>query len=315
MKHRTIRRLTFLLLIGLFALANLLMPGLFWKTGGTGLLFTAGILCSGGLVAEVCVLAVWGAMAAKPLKHRLPISAGLVLAGACSYILGLQLPDSPNSDMPLVVALVIIGLSLAMYAGLFVPMWIVRCLTGKRIALPSEVFSRPGEQGSAQFGLRYLLMCPVVLSGVIILLQYSLPRDEHPLVGSFVGILEVLFVVAFFMVFAALICSPCIWLVLTEKRRWPWALWLGMVWVGGPWGISTTLAWRFSSSFGTWESLLNIYSFGSGLMVTTLLVLFVFRNLGYRLVGRPSGCPFGAIIAETGETPPSELSPPNSEVQ
>lgn len=176
----TMCRLTvFLLMVFLAFLANLLLPEMFWKAYGSDLLENLAFFCAGGLVAEVCLSAIWGAMAAGQMKYRIPISAGLVLLAACFYVLGLQLPDLPDSDMPLEVGLLVIGLSILMYAALLLPLWFVRRLARLQIAVPGEDSARASKQPGAQFGLRYLLMCPVVVSGIIILLQYS-PANAEP---------------------------------------------------------------------------------------------------------------------------------------
>ncbi len=301
------RRIALLLLIGFFALANLLVPGLFWNAGASDFLQNAAFFCVGGLVAQAYLLASWGAMAAVQMKYRIPISAGLVLVAACSYLLGLQLPDFPNSDFPLLVALFLVGLGVAGYLVLLLPLWLVRRLTQMRIALPCEDLPEVNEQSSAQFGLRYLLMCPVVVSGVIILLQYSLPEDQSRMGPGVRDILEILFGAGVFAAFSMLICIPCIWLALADRRRWLWGIGLGLVWLGGPWCIVPLLKMQYGMP-NTLEPLLHTGSYATGLLATTLLVLFIFRYLGYRLVGRPAANPFATEVLERGDSPSSCLS-------
>jgi hypothetical protein len=304
LNHRPAHPITFVLLIVLFTLANLLMPGLFWHVGDEGMGFNAAVFCFGGLTAQVCVLAIWGAMAANPAKYRVPISVGLVLVVGCSYCLGLQLPDYPDSDMPLTIALFLLGLGLVMYACLFVLLWILRRLVQKRIAVPSETLRQPHARPSGQFGLRYLLMCPVALSGIIILLQYSLPRHAAPF-GNLARLLEFLVGAFAFIAFSALICIPCVWLVLADKRRWPWAVGLGIVWLGGPWLIMTLLRSTYPLPPGAFvDAVVNATAFGSGMMVTTLLVLFIMHFLGYRLLSPLGESPFAKD--SPGESPFAE---------
>ena len=284
------RRVVLSIVAGAFALTNLLVPSLFENMSPSYHIAGIAYFCAGGLVAEVCVLAIWGAMAAMPLKYRIPISSGLVLVAACSFLVGLRILDD---GMPLGVAVVIIGLSFGMYVCLLFPLAVVRHVTKKRIAVPSEVRASAQDRPETQFGLRYLLAGPIVVSGVFILLRYSLPQDDSMAGPSLAEILGILFGVAVFMTFSAMICIPCIWLTLADRRRAGAAAVLAVVVLAGPWIALTVLEMGYGPiGPDVWEAMLVTSAFGAGVSVTTLLLLYVWRQLGYRLVGPRSGGPF-----------------------
>ncbi len=310
--RRSERRIAFSAVISAFVLANLLVPLAFDGMTPSRFYERVGFFLSGGLVAEACVLAIWGAMAASPAKYRIPVSAGLLLVGVCTCVVGFRAIDD---TFPLSVALLLVGLALGMFTGLLVPLWLVRLVTGQQITVPGETPARLAAQSSVQFGLRYLLMGPVVVSGVYILLRYSLPHAGPSIGPNIAEILEILFGAFVFMAFSAAICMPCIWLTLAERHRGRAAVLLALIALGGPWFALTLLQVWYGAVGQMWEAVFITVAFGCGLVMPTLLLLYLMRSLGYRLVGRRGEDPFGAIVAETVEATPSDLSPLNSEVQ
>ncbi|NLS98149.1 MAG: hypothetical protein GXX96_38960 [Planctomycetaceae bacterium] len=289
-ERRRERRIVLSAVTGTFALANLLVPSVFENMSPSYHMVGIAYFCAGGLIAEVCVLAIWGAMGGSPLKYRIPVTLGLVLLAACTLVVGFRILDD---GFPLSVAVLVIGLSFGMYVCLLAPLGIVRRVTKRRIAVPNEVRASAQDRPETQFGLRYLLAGPVVVSGIFILLRYSLPQDDSMVGPSLAEILGMLFGVAVFITFSAMICIPCIWLTLADRRRAGAAVLLAVVVLAGPWIALTVLEMGYGPiGPDVWEAMLVTSSFGAGVSATTLLLLYVWRQLGYRLVGPRSGNPF-----------------------
>lgn len=266
--------------IAFFICANVFGPGLFWNAHWSDLLQYCVFMAAGGLVSEACLLATWVALGAQAVKFRLPLTGALLLVATCSFVIGLRLP---GDDVPLEVAIIIFGAGLAMYCCMQVPLWILRAITRRRIDLPGEG-SLSANHESAQFGLRYLMICTAAIGVLLVLVKHSLPE------GSLAGDAswgEIFGAACVFMVFSALICIPCVWLVLSNEHRILWAIWLIIVGFGGPLLVFAALVAMFGAPPATGELIGSTFLFGLGAGGTTLFVLLVARLMGYRLI-RPT---------------------------
>jgi hypothetical protein len=267
----------FSVVIVFFICANVFGPGLFWNAYRSEFLQYSAFVATGGLVSEACLLATWVALGAQAVKFRLPLTGALLLAAACSFLIGLQLPED---RMPLDVAIIIFGASVAMYCCMQVPLWIMRAITRRRIDLP-EAGSLSAKLESAQFGLRYLMTCTAAVGVLLVLVKHSLP-EESMAGGAPWG--EIFGVLCVFMIFSALICLPCVWLALTDERRILWAVWLILVGTGGPPLVFGALVTVLGGGPDAAKVIGGIFLFGLGAGGTTFLVLLIARLMGYRLV-------------------------------
>lgn len=285
------RRVVLCGVIFLFVSANILGPRLFTHADDD---FVAIPFSIGGLVSEVCLLAIWGALGAQAVKLRMPLSLALLVVGGCSYLIGLQYIDG---RLPLEVAIAIGCLSLMMYCCMQVPLWVMRAVTQRRIDLPHEA-TLSNDQESAQFGLRYLMTGTAALGVLLVLVKHSLPEGS---LGQAIPWHEIIGGGCVFMAFCTLICLPCLWLALTDVRRSLCALCLAIVCLGGPLIVSALLVAMYGRGPNAKEAILGIFFFGVGAAGTTLLVLFVVRFLGYRLVPPPIGAQHG--VGAQGKSP------------
>lgn len=272
------RRIVLTAIITLFICANLIAPRLFADVSGSDFLEFCGLAAVGGLVSEACLLATWVALGTLAVKFRLPLTGALVLVAACSFVVGLRLLDH---RMPLDVAIIFICAGVAMYCCMQVPLWGMRAITRRRIDLPGAP-SLTTKQESAQFGLRYLLAGTAVVGLLLVLVKHSLPKESPAGNVPWPEIIGGGFV---FIAFSAIVCLPCVWLALSDERRVRWAVWLAVGGVGGPLIVFAALAAMFGPIRYAAEAIAAISTFGLGAGGTTLLVLFVVRLLGYRLVG------------------------------
>jgi len=229
-------------------------------------------------------------LGAQAVKIRLPLTGALLLVAACSFLIGLQLAED---GMPMGVAIIVFGAGAAMYCCMQVPLWIMRAITQRRIGLPGEQ-SVSARHESAQFGLRYLMICTAGVGVLLVLVKHTLPADSlggDPKWGAIIG------AVCVFMVFSALICIPCVWLALSNQRRILWAVWLVIVGFGGPLLVLAALLAMLGTDIG--EVIGGIFLFGLGAGGTTLLVLLIARLMGYRLI-RPTMESLGPERKEVG---------------
>ena len=283
----------FSVLIAVFIGANVFGPGLFWNAYRSDFLQYCAFVAAGGPVSEACLLATWVALGAQAVKFRLPLTGSLLLVATCSFVIGLQLPDD---DMPLDVAIIIFGAGLAMYCCMQVPLWIMRAITRQRIEVAGEE-SLSASHESAQFGLRYLMICTAAVGVLLVLVKHSLPE------GSLIGGApwgEIIGGVCVFMAFSALICIPCVWLALADQHRIMWGVWLVIVCFAGPPIVFAAIVAMFGAPPDTGEVIGSIFLFGLGAGGTTLLVLLVARLMGYRLI-RPTMKPLIPVSKEVTE--------------
>ena len=274
------RKVVLTIIIALFLCGNIFGPGLFWNAYGK---FSeqCGFFATGALVSEACLLAIWCALGALAVKYRLPLTGAILLVSVCCYVIGLRLPDD---TMPMEVAIIVICSSVMMFFCMQVPLWIMRAITQRQIDLPSKDGCPDSQYGSSQFGLGYLMICTAVVGVLLVIIKHSLPESNSfdgnaPWVQIF-GALSV------FMLFSAIICLPCAWLAFAEKYRVFSGVWLFIALFLGPLIVFSALDMIFGLP-NDMEPVIGIFSFGLGGGVSTLLVLFIARLLGYRLL-RPT---------------------------
>ena len=116
---------------------------------------------------------------------------------------------------------------------------------------------------------------------LVLLVKHSLPEeppelliDTYPLWAG----------VAVFLVFAALICQPAVWLALSARFGGNYLTWfLGVVCLG-PLIVTLIFAALFGLGLMDPSFTLGAFTFGLGVAGTTLVVLLITRALGYRLI-------------------------------
>jgi hypothetical protein len=265
------------ILIGAAIAANLIGPGLFWEAHPETFLALLVFVAVGGLVGEVCLLAIWCALAAQAVKYRLPLTFSLVSVVACAYVMGLQLAAD---GLPPDVALLICGAAVGLFCCLQVPLWVFRAALRRRIDL-KDAEPVDAKMESAQFGLRYLMGCTAGVAVLIVVVQHSIPDEDWD--GN-IPWLEVILLGLIFMVFSALICIPCIWAALSDHGRGIGCGVLFLVGVIGTGFVTIAITFVVGGGPDLDEIIRDVFGFGAGAAMTMLFVLLIVRSLGYRLV-------------------------------
>jgi hypothetical protein len=263
----------------IFVCANLMGPWLFWDAYVWEFSVYCAIFATGGLVAEFCLLAIWCAWGAQSFVFRLPLTTTLVIVAACSFVLGLQIPED---GMPRGLAVFLMVSGLLLFGGVQVPMWIRRVVTQQEIDVPSETDDTRLTTPSAQFGVRHVLIGMALVGLLLVLVKYSLPP------GSLDGPTRWFGIIAgglTFIVFSATISLPCVLLTLGDHRRGLWALTLLLVTACGPLAVCLVLVVIENvNAYDLVETAFAIFAFGLGAAATHILVLLIARAMGYRLV-------------------------------
>lgn len=268
----------------LAVVGNLVLPSLFWEPFDRGwiadnLVFTA----IGALVAQVCLLGIWCGLSQQAIKYRLPVTAALVLIGACSYCLGLQLPDwgSTDSGLPTEVAFVLAGAAFGMFALLQIPLWLVRRSTQSRIAIPETARFEDSLSGR-QFSVGYLMLWTTLVGVLLVIVRNVLPeRSEGGLSSS--DLVDIVMLILVYIGLSSLLCIPCVWIALPERPHIGASMVLCGAFIAGPLlSLFFTIMIVGRSDVG--QLLTGVAYFEAGLTGTTLAVLLVLRSLGYRVL-------------------------------
>ena len=158
------------------------------------------------------------------------------------------------------------------------------------------------KQESAQFGLRYLLTFTAIVGVLLVLVKHSLPADG--LGNNMPQWRELVAVMSVFMVFSTLICLPCVWLALSDGRQFIWLIWLAVAGLAGPFIVFAVVSSVVGRPPKSADVIASIFCFELGAAGTMLLVLMIFRSLGYRLI-RPI---LQSPISQPGQATPNVRS-------
>lgn len=275
----------FIVMTGLCSLAvacNLVGPSIFWGAGYMDWLQYCAFVTTGALVAEVCLLAIWCGLSQQAIKFRLPVTVALLLVVACSFCIGLQLPDlgRANQGMPLEAALMISGAGFGLFVVMQVPLWIIRRTTGCRIATP-ETATLGGSLQGRQFSVGYLMLWTAMIGVLLVLVRNSLPEAREGIPPR-----DLVSIVMFLLIYvglSSLLCMPCIWITLAERPQIRSALTLAGAIVAGPFVILVCTNMIFPGQQIA-EVVPSVLCYELGLAGTTLAMLFVLRLLGYRML-------------------------------
>jgi hypothetical protein len=232
-------------------------------------------------MAEVCLLATWCVLGTQPILFRLPLTFVLLTAATSSFCVSLRLR---RGDIVMEETILFGAAATIAFFAMLVLMCGMRCISGKRIR-PSDVPTSVACDESAQFSLRYLMGGTAVTAILIVLIKNSLTDNSAGWIPGLIPVLGRGFtVVATYILFSASISIPCVWLLLAETRSQLWIPGLAAVAVVGPF-LMYGARWAIvGSPAHVEEALVSIYVFAGGMIGVMLLVLWLVRMLGYRLV-------------------------------
>jgi hypothetical protein len=270
------RRFVLGIAIAVVLCGNLLLPWLFVGFGSAGNGFMVAFLL-GFTVAEIGLLSIWCALADQSTHLRWSLTSGILLIGYGLFLVGLKLQEP---DLQANFAAVLLLYVLATFAGIQMPLWFTRYSLRLRIGLPGESHA---QRNSGRFSIRYLLAATAAIGFIIALVNAA--SVEGTVGGSLVLWLLGLLLMLLVAIFAATLCLPCIWLILSERRS---TITVAancsiLIWLGGPLLVLLILAGAGPDSNAI-IFLLVLYAFVFAAGGGTAAGMLILRGLEYRLL-------------------------------
>ena len=271
-----------LFLFFLVLLANLSVPWLLKDSALERVLIVRGMV-GGGVVAEICLVAIWAALGPQPFVNRVPFTFALLSLAYCAFMVGQQFPDASIFSLEDAAS---IGLgAVVIFTGVQVPLLIVRSWDHRRIASRDTRYLT-AEEESLQFGMRHLLSWMSAIAFMLVVVRHSLgdtsfQRSTNRMLADLPAILGGMLMFAFL---SALICLPCIRLALGFRFAARRLVWLIFVFLASPPCVIGVVMMFDGRLRGADRVLIGLYSTLLGLALSLLVVLLGLRRLGFRLV-------------------------------
>lgn len=276
------RRIALIGAVAAAVAANVYLPRLLGGASGRNGIYLAAFAL-GCLVSQACLLAIWAALGSQSVLQRLPLTLVLLTLLTCAYAVGLQI----GGELPLEVAFITFTAAAALFCSVKLPLLLARWLTGCRIdSFDAQPLKAVDE--SAQFGVRYLLGCVAGVAVLLVLIRNSLPQSEFSQ-SIRQRVPEIVAMVCLFVLLSALICLPCVRIVLGRKLvAWPLVRLIAVM-LFGPATIIALMSWLFSRPpppSEVREILLSFHLFTAGHAGILMLALLAMRACGLRLTRR-----------------------------
>lgn len=264
-------------LVFVFALGNTFLPSMFCDTEPEMMYFPLSFF--GICVTQIVLLGIWAALGTMAIKYRFPLTLGLAIFLAMSYVLGLRIPDG---SMPGGIALMLIAFAVLVYFALFVVQRLVRRQTGMHLLILGNQPAIVGQR-SKQVSVGYLLGATTFVAFVITGLRLLVPS-----IGVFSGPpLWTIFTNGLFFAFAYNSIAIGSVLVIFSQTRIFWLIVLFALTLVLPWLQLLVAGFRFPSA----ESVAMSYSFFLGHEISLLLALYLVRCSGVSLMVESPGQP------------------------
>ena len=233
------------------------------------------ILCilTGIGIAEVALIATWCGLGIQKIVMRIPLSMGVLICLACIFI-GVMI-STDRGPVPLEVPIVYLSITIVQALLIQIPMWIFRVTT--RLAIVPQGIAEI-QTSDSQFGIKHLMIATSVAAILVAVVQQLFRHGEF---DGDVGWIEILGFVCTLELFISLATLLCVSIVFSNRSRLAIGIALGSFCLLGPLSVREVLGVVDPSSRPS--SLLNLYGFSLSLILTTIVFLFVFYAIGYRL--------------------------------
>ncbi len=272
------------LAVALFCgLCDLAGPSLFWNNWPLGTLREPlAFFALGGLLSQVGVLSVWCALGAQQLQWRflLTIAGSTMVSGA--FVLGLQLPDFPNSDMPTWVGVFVMVTGLVSFLISALIIKLISLLTKERIyraGVEGDVLT-----GRSSYSIGYLIGLTTAVAFLLAMVRAVIPAEpgRQPPLQEMLSIIQLLVQHG---VLTILILSSCVILVLRMRDNWHGVVWLCLLLIFALpidlYLMSQQRLFRFNG-----EAVSFLLCFLVGFSLCSLALIALIRLTGYRLACR-----------------------------
>ncbi len=229
----------------------------------------------------MAVLAFWCGLGPGVLKWRVLATALLAFLVSGSFVVGMLLPEWPNSSMPVFVCVYLFGLGLggfviaaSIFAAIF---W----LTREYLAFGREKKWR--EPADASYSIAYLIGLTSAVAVAIALVRAILPAMEsmaNPPAGE---VARVTLVVSQHTLVSTFLVASCAMLILRRDHNWhgvaALAIVLGLAAPASLYCISLYTPRAVDS-----EMILFYVCYLTGLCLAALAAFYLLRKSDYRLV-------------------------------
>ncbi|MCA9195330.1 MAG: hypothetical protein KDB03_26345 [Planctomycetales bacterium] len=262
-------------------LANLLVPQFLWNYNRVWWRIDSEVIAffaSGGLAAQVGVLATWCALGPQPFVWRMMSTGSLAFLAGCAYIVGLQIPELPNPSLPVSIAIIILCLFMISFLVCCLTLFGIRKLWSWRI---EDWYRDPKiDVQKNRFSIAQTLVFTAVVACCFTVLRHAMPNvvENVPMISEVIDISKLIgqhLVVSVF-----LLCTLIRWIL---KPRWTFgngALVVCVFVIAIP---LDAYAMTFYSNFSvTNETVIHLYAFYVGTAIVTANMLWGLKLLGYR---------------------------------
>ena len=180
-----------------------------------------------------------------------------------------------EGDVPLEVPIVYLCILIAQALLIQIPMWIFKATTGLAIA-PQRIAD--SSASDSQFGIKHLLIATSVVAILVAAVQQLFAHGKF---DGDIGWIEILGFVVTLELFISFVTLLSVATVFSTRNRLAIGALLGGVSLVGPFAVRKFL--EVVDPSNSPSSMVHFYGFTFALILTTVLILFVFYAIGYRL--------------------------------
>jgi hypothetical protein len=259
---------------------DILGPSLFWRSRTFGrwteeLAFIA----LGCLLAQIGIVSVWCALGDQRFQWRFLCTLVLSIVVSCAYIIGLQVPDYPRSDMPFWAGVLILTVGVGGFLISSVLLKGIGLLTRERLCFAES--SERDKQSAPSYSIGYLIGLTTGVAVVVALIRGIMPTEQERMPPGPELVLVIL-VTLQHAALSILLLSSCTTLVLRERKNWHGLIWIGCILLFAL-PADLFLMFQYRALRPDSEAVVLLISYLIGFIACSLLFLVVLRVAGYRL--------------------------------
>lgn len=262
-----------------FLLADIFLPVLFSKAESQSASFVLSFLF-GGLLAQVCLLAIWVVFAAEPLALRLPRTATFLVLTWAALTSGVRMAAQGNLPPQAVLDSGCIGGAIFLFVSL--ALLVMRRFTRRRIKHVDAPL--PSLAARVQFSIANLLTWTALTGIILATVRLVLPPEELNFVWFKVEWIPFAFYTVLMGGVIVLFAVPCLMVTLDGKPCGGWLSVLAVIFGLLPLLLVALLCVLMGARDSDIVSrmIVMLYAFCGGIVVTLLGCLALVCQCGYR---------------------------------
>jgi len=173
LRFRAVRFRLLIALVPACLVADTIGPIVFWNEIFGSATDELGFFAFGGLLAQLAVCSLWGAIGPQKFSLRLPVSGLLAMAVTVAFVIGLmcasELFDRRPAPTTPIVFLFISGPALYLIASIL--LLLIGKLTGFRLVAMEQDLKAAECQRPMAISIKYLLLTTAVVAFLLVLIQ------------------------------------------------------------------------------------------------------------------------------------------------